>query len=313
VSIKVNVDNFCRAETDHMFARILQDAGGVNTWNHNRVPTPLDHQPVIRQNRDTLYSANVVDVTGGATLVMPDAGDRYMSAMVVNQDHYINAVFHGEGERHLTQADFDTPHVLVAVRTLVDSNDPDDVAAVNALQDQVELDAASATTFELPDYDQESYAATRQGVLALAKGISGFDRAFGRREDVDPVRHLLATAAGWGGLPEQEAYYLNVEPGLPVGAYELTVRDVPVDGFWSVSLYTPEGYFPTDTGAQVSLNHLTAQRDDDGSVTIHFGGSDDLPNRLPVMPGWNYLVRFYRPRPEILDGRWTFPTVRTPS
>jgi hypothetical protein len=25
------------------------------------------------------------------------------------------------------------------------------------------------------------------------------------------------------------------------------------------------------------------------------------------MPGWNYTVRLYRPRPEILDGRWKFP------
>jgi hypothetical protein len=25
------------------------------------------------------------------------------------------------------------------------------------------------------------------------------------------------------------------------------------------------------------------------------------------MPGWNYIVRLYRPRAEVLDGRWTFP------
>ena len=30
-----------------------------------------------------------------------------------------------------------------------------------------------------------------QALLALAKGIVGFDRAFGRRDAVDPVRHLL--------------------------------------------------------------------------------------------------------------------------
>ena len=28
-----------------------------------------------------------------------------------------------------------------------------------------------------------------------------------------------------------------------------------------------------------------------------------------VTDGWNYLVRLYRPRPEILDGTWTFPTI----
>jgi hypothetical protein len=28
------------------------------------------------------------------------------------------------------------------------------------------------------------------------------------------------------------------------------------------------------------------------------------------MPGWSYLVRLYRPRAEVLDGRWTFPEAK---
>jgi hypothetical protein len=45
-----------------------------------------------------------------------------------------------------------------------------------------------------------------------------------------------------------------------------------------------------------------------GSITIYFGGCDDnRPNCLPVVDGWNYTVRLYRPRAEILDGTWTFP------
>jgi hypothetical protein len=42
-------------------------------------------------------------------------------------------------------------------------------------------------------------------------------------------------------------------------------------------------------------------------VTVQFGGcADQEANCLPISPGWNYLVR-YRPRPEVLDGTWTFP------
>lgn len=78
----VNVENFERAETDRMFAALMADAGGVNRWKHNRVPTPLDHQPVIRMNRDTLYSTAVVDISAAATLTLPDNGGRYMSAMI---------------------------------------------------------------------------------------------------------------------------------------------------------------------------------------------------------------------------------------
>jgi hypothetical protein len=36
---------------------------------------------VIRQNRDTLYSANVADISQGASVTLPGGGGRYMSAM----------------------------------------------------------------------------------------------------------------------------------------------------------------------------------------------------------------------------------------
>jgi len=306
----VNVTNFARAETDRMFAAIQAQAGGVNQLFHNRVPTPVDRQTVIRMNRDTLYSAAVVDISAGATIVVPDAGRRYLSVMIVNQDHYINQVFHKPGHYDLTVEEFGTPYVLAAARVLVDPADPADVAAVNALQDQFGLQASSARPFVMLAYDQASFDATRAGLLELAKGLGSFEHAFGAKNEVNPVLHLIGTAAGWGGLPDREAVYVNVNPGLPAGEYQLTVRDVPVDGFWSISLYNAAGYFePNDRGAY-SINNLTAARDQDGSVTIHFGGCDDgQPNCLPITGGWNYVVRLYRPRAEILDGSWAFPAL----
>lgn len=304
----VNVDNFARAETNRMFAALAHGAGGVNQWLHYRAPTPLDQQTVIRMNRDTLYSAVVADISEGAVLGLPDAGDRYLSVMVVNQDHYINQIFHDPGEYSLDAGTSGSPYVLVAARTMVDPADPGDVKAVNDLQDQMTFTAGSSRAFSPPDYDTRTLNATRDPLCALATGLEGFDRAFGRREEVDPVRHLIGTAAGWGGLPETEAYYLNINPNLPVGEYALTVTDVPVDAFWSISLYNAEGYF-ADNGHCVSINSLTATPDDDGSTTIRFGGADDRPNTLAIMDGWNYLVRLYRPRPEVLDGTWTFPSV----
>jgi hypothetical protein len=309
VPVAVNVDNFVRAESDRMFASLAAEAGGVNRIGHHRAPTPVEHQPVIRMNRDTLYSAAVVDISGGARLTIPDGGDRYVSVMVVTQDHHINRVFHDPGEHSLTVEEFETPWVAVAARILVDPADGDDVAAVNALQDRLSIVAASARPFEMPDYEAASFDATRAALLELARGLTGFDHAFGARGDVNPVRHLLATAAGWGGLPDAEARYIGVEPRLPVGEYQLTVRDVPVDGFWSISVYNREGYFEPNARGAYSVNNLTAKPNADGSVTVHFGGDDDHPNLIPIMDGWNYTVRLYRPRAEVLDGSWTFPAV----
>ena len=310
MALPVTVENFIRAESDRMFASLQTEAGGVNRLKHNRSPTPVDHQPVIRMNRDTLYSSAVVDISQGATVTLPDGGGRYVSVMVVNQDHFINQILHEPGEHRLTVEEFDTPWVGVAARILVDPADEDDVATVNALQDQLAVNANSSRPFEMPDYDTASLDATRKALLDLAKRLGSFDRAFGAKCDVDPVRHLVATAAGWGGLPDGEARYLGVEPGLPVGEYKLTVRDVPVDGFWSISVYNAEGFFEANERHAYSVNNITAITNADGSVTVHFGGcGDDRHNCLPIMDGWNYTVRLYRPRPEVLDGSWAFPMI----
>ncbi len=120
------------------------------------------------------------------------------------------------------------------------------------------LTARSARPFVMPDYDTASFDTTRDAVLTLARGLNGFDHAFGRKDAVDPVQHLLGTASGWGGLPEQEAFYLNVDPGFPPGEYQVTVRDVPVDGFWSISVYNAAGYFEANDRNAYSVNNITA-------------------------------------------------------
>jgi hypothetical protein len=79
-----------------------------------------------------------------------------------------------------------------------------------------------------------------------------------------------------------------VNPDLAVGAYTLTVRDGPVDGFWSVSVYNAAGYFEPNERNANSVNNITAVPNDDGSVTVNFGGcDDDRPNCLPIAEGWN--------------------------
>jgi hypothetical protein len=314
MSTAVNVDNFVRAETDRMFADLQRDAGGINTWNHNRAPAAIDRQTVIRLNRDTLYSFAVVDISEGATLTIPETGDRYVSLMVVNQDHYVNRFFHEPGDHTIDMDEFDTPWVVIAARVLVDPADAGDVAAVNALQDELRLSARSSRAFAMPDYDTDSLDRTRTAILELAKGlgaaIAGSERpAFGRKEDVDPIHHLIGAAAGWGGLPPDEAIYVGAFPGLPGdGAYSLTVRDVPVDGFWSISVYNEQGFFEPNDRDAYSVNNITATPNDEGSITVNFGGcADDRPNCIPIMDGWNYLVRLYRPRAEVKSGAWTFP------
>ena len=308
-SVIVNVDNFVRAETAAQIDRVLKFVGGIHKWFHVRQPTPLDQQNTIRMNRDTLYSAVLVDISHGATFIMPDSGERYMSVMVVNEDHYINKVIHDAGTYELTMAEFDTSYVILVGRTLVNASDPADIKKANALQDQLKIEAASATPYTHPNYDQASYEATYKSLLELGRGIPDARRTFGKKEETSEVRHLLATAWGWGGLPIYEAYYLNVEPELPVGAFRIIVKEVPVDAFWSISVYNKDGFFQENDYSAYSVNDISATPNPDGSFTIHFGGDPKSTNYLPIMEGWNYVVRLYRPRKELLEGRRTFPGV----
>lgn len=307
--VPVNIDNFVRAATDFELNKYVTLAGGVNQFFHFRQPTPIDNQPTIRMNRDTLYSTVVIDISEGATLTLPDAGDRYMTAMVVNQDHYINEVFAGGGRYTLDMATFDTPYVIVFLRVLADASDPADIAEVNRLQDQMTVTAASSKPFIPPAYDEASFEGLLRAAIEIGRFAPDSFRVFGSKEEVEPLRHFLGTAVGWGGLPETEAFYLNVDPGLPVGTYKIAVpADVPVSAFWSVSLYNADGFFQPNAQDAYVVNSVTADRNETGGVTVHLGGCEDgRANCLPLNDGWNYTVRLYRPSDAILNGSWKFP------
>ena len=129
-AIPVTVDNFIRAESDTYIGSLARDAG-LGKLLHRREPTSIDDQTVIRMNRDTLYSTAAFDLDGGpVTIALPDAGDRFMSLQVINQDHYVPEVIYGAGRYTLTREKIGTPYVVIGIRTLVDPADPKDVEQV---------------------------------------------------------------------------------------------------------------------------------------------------------------------------------------
>ena len=51
---------------------------------------------------------------------MPDAGDRFMSLQVINEDHYVPAVYYRPGSHALTCDAVGTRYAVAAIRTLTD-------------------------------------------------------------------------------------------------------------------------------------------------------------------------------------------------
>lgn len=307
----VTWDTYVRAQSDTMFKSYVDD-GAFGKFSHIRQPTPLDQQNVIRMNRDTLYSMGVFDLTEPLTVTKPDTGDRYQSMMVLSQDEYIPMVVYKPGDYTLTKDTVGTRYVAVVLRTLVDATKPEDIKAVNDIQDKITTQQASPGTFETPDWDQEDLKKLTDALNVVADTMTGTSECFGTKDEVDPIAHMLGAAFGWGGLPAKDASYDTVTPKQNDGKtpQALTVKDVPVDGFWSISLYNKDGYYEKNPSGVYVVNDRNAVPDPDGSITIHFGGDTSQPNYLYIMDGWNYVVRLYRPRKEILDGSWTFPQAK---
>jgi len=309
-AIPVTVDNFVRAETDLYFSNSV-NGGGFNGWHHIRQLLPIDHQTVIRGNRDTLYSSRVFDLDAGpATITLPDAGQRFMSLQIITEDQFTTTEY-GAGPHVLDKAKIGTRYALAGVRTLVDPNKPGDLDQAHALQDAIEVSQPGGPgKFEVPNWDKASQKKVRDALLVLAGTVTDTRRAFGTKEEVDPVQYLIGAASAWGANAPRDAIYLNVVPERNDGLanYTLKVGDVPVDGFWSISVYNAEGYYEKNPHNAYTLNNITAQKERDGSIEVRFGGCEEKsPNCLPIMKGWNYMVRLYRPRPEILNGTWKFP------
>ena len=137
--IPVSPDNFVRAETDLYFGKFVKD-GAFGKFHHAREPASIDKQSVIRMNRDTLYSEAVFDLDAGpVTVTLPNAGKRFMSMQVFDEDQYTRGVIYKPGSYTFNIKGMGTRYMALAVRTLVDPKNPDDVKQVHALQDAIRV------------------------------------------------------------------------------------------------------------------------------------------------------------------------------
>ena len=109
------------------------------------------------------------------------------------------------------QEQLGTRYDLAAIRILVDPNDPGEL--------------------EVPDWDDASRKKVADALTVLGATLPDWRGATGRKDEVDPVRHLIVTATGWRLNPDRDAVYLNITPRKNDGktVYKLSVKDVPAD------------------------------------------------------------------------------------
>ena len=295
--IAVTMDNYEVAESDLAFYNVTKLVG-MNTFFH--FPTgafDLDNQTVVRMNRDTYYSAAVIDTTQGATVTIPETNGRYLSVMVVQNDHYIDQVFLEPGTHEITS---DTDFAMVAMRIRANQNDPGDDDAIAALRAGVKLEVGGNASHVRPHYDMEQLVALRDELTVEGTKLGTLMGMQGAHGTIEPMMHLYGTAIGWGLLPDAQAQYLGSAKFSNDGCYMASYDAPPFNepGFFSITIYDADGWIYDENGI---LNEFNMKLNDDGSFDAYFGECGDVDNNLPTVDGWNYILRIYEPKLEELQ------------
>ena len=310
----VTDENYALAESEVIFADYLKKiaavtgTNGTGVWLHLREGADPKDRTIMRINFDTLYSTAIVDLTEPVTLTMPETDGRYQSAWIITDEHYNPMAFVQPGTYTLTQETVGRRYATIAVRTQVNVADPADLAVVHGLQDQLKLEQKDRGEY-VPsnNWDMEEVLAMRAKYQQIGKeeGITS-EVMFGKKGEVPLKEHNVGTAVGWGGLTPERAVYPSIY-GESTEPQTLTLKDVPTDAFWSITVYDAEGY---PQGEVYNINSAFAVPNEDGSYTIHFGGDKDAVNYMDIFEGWNIALRIYEPTEAYFNGEWVMPELQ---
>ncbi len=307
----VTPENYARAEVDQSFKSIVAEVG-PNKFRHDRSLMPLDKQPAVTMNRDTVYSFGVFYVPAGTTITLPkSADDRYQSAMIMQNDNYTDQVFYAPGTFEIKS---ETEFAAVVMRTQIDPSDPGDIENVKALQDGVKVKWPEGTVpkeYKVVEWDQASLATLRAEYQKEAAKLPNFNETSGARGVIKPEMLRLSASVALGLLPANDAVYIYRDYGLSGDkCYEATYAkpDFNKGGFFSFTMYGSDKYLKSDNS---NLNNRAMKFNDDGTVTLRYGPKEkcgEAANWLPT-PGdnWYLGMRIYRPGEAVVSGKYTIP------
>ena len=304
-------ENFGLAESQMIFAKYVKDiaaitkTNGVGVFMHNKKAADPKDKTVVRINFDTQYSVAILDLKEEATLIMPETNGRYQSAWFITEEHYNPMAINNPGTYKITQEDMGSRYIMLVIRTQVNMTDPEDLAKVSTLQDQLQLSQKDRGSFVITNnWDRPEVLKMRKKYQKIAKekGIVS-SVMFGKKGETTLENHNAGVSTGWGGMTSQQAVYPNYQPKNSNPA-TLTLKDVPVDAFWSITVYDQGGWV---VGEKFNVNSSFAKANEKGEYIIHFGGDKNTDNYLDTFEGWNFILRMYQPTEKYFDGSWKVP------
>ena len=292
-------ETYAQAES-YSFMKDFIGRSGVNNFFHFKTLSKMEDHWVVSPNNDVLYSLAIVDATDDFTLIVPPVkGDRVMSVQMIDANHFTPKHFYGAGEYKFPKGTFNTPQIAVGIRVEVNGTDPKDITYVaNEVQPKMKIIAKSSKN-HIPTIDTSNMVKLRK---ALVPYYEKLPNSFGgMTKNASEVKNewfrQLCTAGAWGLSENEHAMYAIYAPGLKADkAYTATYQVPPQKGFWSITMYDSDKYLVSND--RNIINKYNVKMNPDGKTfTVYFGSKEqcgDVPNRLDIVDGWNFLMRAYK-------------------
>lgn len=291
---------YIQSDTRAFFADFLGRAA-LNEFYHFTGLSTAEDTWVVSPNNDTIYSIATVNATEGFTVEIPEVGDRFVSIQIITENHMTPFYYYESGSRSFSASEFDTDYVGVGVRMGTDGGDDDVAFVTGALQPQYKITGA-ADEDELLRPDLDLLAKVRAPLVAaynkLPNSFGAMKKYTGEVDDWEYFTYV--TAGAWGLSADENAMYAIGGPDNARGGqcYTATFPPVPVEAFYSITMYGPDNYLMTNLDNIVSSNRGVINNDD-GTFSVVFGAEDcrSLAPNYANTPedGWSLLLRAYRP------------------
>lgn len=141
-----------------------------------------------------------------------------------------------------------------------------------------------------------------------SKHYKSIDRAL---QDCDVTERNRLAVTYYLALPDYDCQYYMISSSS-TKSQKLILEDVPVDGFWSITVYNGVNHCQ---GNFYTQNSSSVKYDSGGDkVTLRFGllgsnGSNEKceQNFLEIYEGWQAMIRIYKPSKRV--AHWTCPSL----
>jgi hypothetical protein len=294
--IKVDRHNYQEAEVARNFNKWAA-SGANNKLMHLTTVTPSGPAPTVRMNRDSLYSAAILDTsTGTATITLPE-GDLYQSVMMVDTEGYARKFILEPGTH---EAATDTQFVWLLVRTGLERG----LDEARRMQSLVTVQGMGDNTYSSPEYDQESLAKLTRILIDEAMAEDDGDLYYGNYPgQVDETRRMRSTAAGFGGMNGTNMYKF-VEKVKNNLCMQSTFPDPKATEFFSFTLYDTDGWL---LDGNTVINSRDMVHNKDGTYTVSINCGDDSINNISAPADLDYIGyawRVYGASEEVENRTW---------